>query len=154
MLNKLTKRHRKKDNERILCEYIWMWHMSGSFIYAHIYIYVGFPGGTRGKESTCQWRRHKRCKFDPWTGKIPWRRKWQPTPVSLPGKSHDRAAWRATVHRFTKSQTQLKRLNTHTCIHIGTYIYIYQSQFILFFESAFTENCILNSFMLWIIFAK
>ena len=32
-----------------------------------------------------------RCKiprFDPWVGKIPWRRKWQPTPVSLPGKSH------------------------------------------------------------------
>ena len=24
--------------------------------------------------------------FDPWVGKIPWRRKWQPTPVSLPGK--------------------------------------------------------------------
>ena len=27
-------------------------------------------------------------QFDPWVGKIPWRRKWQPTPVSLPGKSH------------------------------------------------------------------
>ena len=26
--------------------------------------------------------------FDPWVGKIPWRRKWQPTPVLLPGKSH------------------------------------------------------------------
>jgi len=26
--------------------------------------------------------------FDPWVGKIPWRKKWQPTPVSLPGKSH------------------------------------------------------------------
>ena len=26
--------------------------------------------------------------FDPWVRKIPWRRKWQPTPVSLPGKSH------------------------------------------------------------------
>ena len=26
--------------------------------------------------------------FDTWVGKIPWRRKWQPTPVSLPGKSH------------------------------------------------------------------
>ena len=28
--------------------------------------------------------------FDPWIGKIPWRRKWQPTPVFLPGKSHGR----------------------------------------------------------------
>ena len=26
--------------------------------------------------------------FDPWVGKIPWRRKWQPTPVLLPGESH------------------------------------------------------------------
>ena len=26
--------------------------------------------------------------FYPWVGKIPWRRKWQPTPVFLPGKSH------------------------------------------------------------------
>ena len=29
-----------------------------------------------------------RCRFDPWIGKIPWKRKWQPTPVFLPGKSH------------------------------------------------------------------
>ena len=30
----------------------------------------------------------ERLRFDPWVGKIPWRRKWQPTPVFLPGKSH------------------------------------------------------------------
>ena len=35
------------------------------------------------KESACQCRRHG---FDPWVGKIPWTRKWQPTPVFLPGK--------------------------------------------------------------------
>ena len=34
-------------------------------------------------------------RFDLWVGKFPWRRKWQPTPVFLPGKSH--GAWRATV---------------------------------------------------------
>ena len=33
-------------------------------------------------------RRHRRCGFNPWVGKILWRKKWQPTPVSLPGKSH------------------------------------------------------------------
>ena len=27
-------------------------------------------------------------EFDPWVGKISWRRAWQPTPVFLPGKSH------------------------------------------------------------------
>ena len=41
-----------------------------------------------GKESACQCRRHKRHRFDPLIGKIPWRRKWQPTPVFLPGESH------------------------------------------------------------------
>ena len=41
-----------------------------------------------GGESACQCRRPKRCGFDPWVGKIPWRRKWQPTPVFFPGKFH------------------------------------------------------------------
>ena len=47
-----------------------------------------FPGGSSGTEPTCKGRRHKRCEFDPWVGKIPWRRLWQPTPVFLPGESH------------------------------------------------------------------
>ena len=42
------------------------------------------PRWYSGKESTWQCRRW----FDPWGGKIPWRRKWQPTPVLLPGKVH------------------------------------------------------------------
>jgi len=46
----------------------------------------GLPGSSNGKESTCQWRRHKKCGFDPWVGKIPWRRKWHPTLVFLPGE--------------------------------------------------------------------
>ena len=31
---------------------------------------------------------HRRGRFNPWVGKILWRREWQPTPVFLPGKSH------------------------------------------------------------------
>ena len=46
------------------------------------------PVGASGKESTCQCRSHKRQWSDPWVGKIPWRRAWQPTPVLLPGESH------------------------------------------------------------------
>ena len=52
---------------------------------------MGFPGGSAGKESTCnavdclQCRRHG---FDPCVRKVPQRRKWQPAPVFLPGKSH------------------------------------------------------------------
>ena len=48
----------------------------------------GFPAGPSGKESTWQCRRHKRCEFDPWVRKIPWRRAWQPIPVFLPVESH------------------------------------------------------------------
>ena len=36
--------------------------------------------------------------FDPWVGKIPWRREWQPTPVFLPKNSMDTGAWQTTVH--------------------------------------------------------
>ena len=42
---------------------------------------IGFPGDSIGKESTCN-------AGEPWVGKIPRRRKWQPTPVFLPGESH------------------------------------------------------------------
>ena len=41
-----------------------------------------------GKEPACQCRRLKRCGFEPCVGETPWRRKWQPTPVFLPGESH------------------------------------------------------------------
>ena len=44
------------------------------------------PRWLSGKESACQCRRCKRCRFNPWVGKIPWRKKWHPTPVFLPGK--------------------------------------------------------------------
>ena len=49
---------------------------------------MGFPGGASGKESACQYRKRRTLKFNPWVRKIPWRRKWQPTPVFLPGESH------------------------------------------------------------------
>ena len=48
-----------------------------------------------------------RPRFDPWFGKIPWRMKWQPTPVFLPGKPMARGAWWATVHGVAKSLTRL-----------------------------------------------
>ena len=47
---------------------------------------MDFPGSD-SKSICLQWGRPG---FNPWVGKIPWRRKWQPTPVLLPGKSHGR----------------------------------------------------------------
>ena len=66
-----------------------------------------FPGGASGKEPPCQCRRCRRPGFNPWVGKIPWRRKWQSTPVFFLENPMDRGAWRATVHGVTQSQTRL-----------------------------------------------
>ena len=50
-------------------------------------------------------------RADPWVGKIPWRKKWEPILVFLAEKSQDR--W-AAVQRVTKSAT---RLSKHACFH-------------------------------------
>ena len=41
-----------------------------------------------------------------------WRRKWQPTPVFLPGVSRDGGAWWAAVYGVAQSQTRLKRISS------------------------------------------
>ena len=40
---------------------------------------------------------------------MPWRREWQPTPVFLPGKSHEQRNWWATIHEVTESDTAERR---------------------------------------------
>ena len=59
-----------------------------SVVYSFLAQSGGLPWWLSGKESTCQYRRHMRQGFNPWVGKIPWRRKWQPIPVFLLGKSY------------------------------------------------------------------
>ena len=49
-----------------------------------IYVF-GLPWWLNGKRICLQWRR---CRFHPWIRKIPRRKKWQLTPLFLPGKSH------------------------------------------------------------------
>ena len=64
----------------------------------HIY---GPPWGLCGEESACQsWR----CRFDPWMGKIPWRRQWQPTAVFLENPM-DRGAWNCKESHMTEPLT-------------------------------------------------
>ena len=76
--------------------------------------FIGFPGSTSGKEPACQCRRHKRHRFNPWVGKIPWRRAWQPTPVFWPGESHgQRSQVGYIIHGVTKSWIWLKGLSMH-----------------------------------------
>ena len=68
---------------------------------------VGFPGGASGKEPACQCRR-KRCRFDPWVGKIPWRRAWQSTPVFLPGEAHGQRSLAGYSSWGSKESDRLK----------------------------------------------
>ena len=67
-----------------------------------------------GKESTCQGRRHSRCGFSPWVGKVLLWRQWQSTAIFLSGKSHGKRSLAGAVHGVTKSGP---RLNDWACTH-------------------------------------
>ena len=68
--------------------------------------WIGLLWWLTGKEASCQCRRHRRRRFDPWVRKIPWSRKWQSTPVFLPGKFHgQRSLVGYTVHAVTERDT-------------------------------------------------
>ena len=86
------------------------------------------PRWLSDKESTCWCRRHK---LDPWVKKILWRRKWQHTPVFLPGKMQwTEEPGGLQLVGVTKSWTQLS-IHTHTHIHTHTQAYIYIFFFIM-----------------------
>ena len=86
---------------------------------------MGFPHGPVGKNSTSQYRRHKRHGFTPRVGKIPRSRKWQPTPLFLPGKFHGNmnlagySPWGLKVSDMTEQLST--RTHTHTHTHTHTY---------------------------------
>ena len=64
---------------------------------------IWLPRWLSGEESACQCRSCRRHGFDPRGRKIPWRRKWQPTPLCLPGESHGQRSLRAAARRVTES---------------------------------------------------
>ena len=76
-----------------------------------------FSGGTSGKEHAGQCWRWKRCGFDSWIGKIPWRSAWQPTPVFLPGESHgQRTLAGYSPWRTESDMTEVTSM--HVCMHV------------------------------------
>ena len=81
-----------------------------SFLNVFFFYYEGLSQQPSGKESACQCSRHG---FDPWEGKIPCRRKWQSTPVFLPGKSHRQKSWQATVHGVANESDTPERSNNN-----------------------------------------
>ena len=82
------------------------------------------PRWLRGKDSPCQWRRFKRLQFNPCVGKIPWRRKWQPIPVFLPGKSHGQrslVSYSSWGHKEPNMTEHPCTPHTHMAIHPHTH---------------------------------
>ena len=55
----------------------------------------------------------RRPGFNPWVGKIPWRRKWQPNPVFLPGESHGQ---RSLVGYSPWGHKELNRVSDSVCL--------------------------------------
>ena len=94
------------------------------YVYAFIYTYIcnythikSFPGGASGKESACQCKGHKRAQFDPWVGKIPRRRKWQPTPLFLLGECHRQRSLEGYSPWGCK-EVDTTEVTLHACMHI------------------------------------
>ena len=81
------------------------------------YIGMGFPRWYSGKQSDCQCRRCKRQSLDPWVRKLTWRRKWQPTPVFLPGESHGERSLAGHSPQGHKKT----RLSLHACAYTHTH---------------------------------
>ena len=84
----------------------------------------GIPQRLRGEESICQCRSHKRPEFNPWVEKIPWRKEWQPTPVSLPGESHAQRSLEGCSPRGRKESDMIEQLSTikrPKCVHLISY---------------------------------
>ena len=78
----------------------------------------GFLDGSVGKESACNAGNTGDVEFDSWVGKIPWRRKWQSTPVFLPEKSHRQRSLAGYSPRGHKEFHVTKRVSTLTCTHL------------------------------------
>ena len=82
-----------------------------TFFIIYLCVWGCFPGGASGKKPTCQCRRCKRRGFDPWVGKIPWRRAWQSTPVFLHGESQGQRSL-VGYSPWDHNESVTKRLST------------------------------------------
>ena len=104
----------------------------------------GFPGGPTIKNPL----QYRTCRFNPWVGKIPWGRAWQPTPVFLPGEPHGQKSlagyspWgckeldmtEETQHSIHQCSTEiiLSRPNVKACV---------LTAFPLIFKCIYTHSC-------------
>ena len=94
------------------------------YIYIYLYIHLGFPGGTSGKEPACQYRRHKRCRFNPWVGKIPWRKAWRPFQYSCLENLYGERSL-AGCHPWGCKESDMTEAAEHACTHSLRHTYYY-----------------------------
>ena len=103
---------------------------------------LGFPASISGRELTRRYRKRERCGIDPWVGKIPWRRAWQPTLVFMLENPMGRGAWQATGHWLTKNQTRLKQLSTHTWAQMTKLHSMYKAELVCKTSSSNSKSLI------------
>ena len=107
-----------------------LWHLYINFTGS--ILMKGFPAGSEGKDSACQCMRPE---FSPWVGKIPWRRKWIPTPVLLPGEFHgqrsmvDYSPWGYKESDMTERLSTLIFIFTVECTPEGVHFHLLNPQF-------------------------
>ena len=77
-------------------------------------LFTGIPVGSDGKQSACN---TGRPGFNPWVGKIPWRRAWQPTPVLLPGEAHGQRSLAGYGLWGCKESDTTEQLSTAQSVH-------------------------------------
>ena len=68
---------------------------------------MDFPGGTSGKEPSCQCKRCKKCGFDPWVRESPGVGSSNSLQCSCWENSMDRGSWQAAVHGVAKDGAKL-----------------------------------------------
>ena len=92
---------------------------SVSFLFSSfIMMFLGFPGGSDGKESACKARD---LSSIPGLGRFPWRRSWQPTPVFLPGDSHGQKSLVSYSPWGHRESHMTEHLSAHTHTHTHTH---------------------------------
>ena len=120
-------------------------HGSHTHIWYRIFPFVfsnyrwGLPWRLNSKESTCQGRRSKRHRFDPWIWKTPGGGHGNSIQYSCLENPMDRGSWRATVKRITKSWIWLQWLSTYICICVCVCVFV-SVHYIFFIHSSVNEH--------------
>ena len=82
---------------------------------------LGYLGGAVVKNPPANAEDAKRCWFNPWLGKIPWRRIWQPAPIFLPGKFHGQRSLADYGSRGRRASDTTEHI--HTFLNPDFYLY-------------------------------